>query len=398
VKTRKFIDQVVVHVRAGKGGDGSGSFRREAFVPLGGPDGGDGGRGGHVIFRGSHDVGSLINLYFAPQLFAEDGIPGGSQKKHGRNGDDLVVEIPCGTEVYNSENGVLVADIVTDGQEVIIARGGDGGLGNIHFKTSTHQAPAEHTPGMPGQEFRFQMELKTMADAGLLGFPNAGKSSLLKCISAAHPRVARYPFTTLNPIVGTIEYEDFSQLKVADVPGIIEGAASGVGLGMRFLKHIARSTVLVYVVDMAGVDNREPWQDYLKLRSEVQQYDASLLDRPSIVIANKMDISCAHENLPRFIQETGVTPVPVSALDGGDEGISRFKKELWDILKPLPKGSWTDGSESEESQTDDESVAIDAVAGSEDGIIHEDALKRAPFLDINPRKPIKKKRRTKRRG
>lgn len=397
MKTRKFIDHVVVQVRAGKGGDGSGSFRREAFVPLGGPDGGDGGRGGHVIFRGSHDVGSLINLYFAPQLFAEDGVNGSSRKKHGRNGDDLIVDVPCGTEVYDADTGALVADIIEDGPEFQLATGGERGLGNVHFKTSTHQAPTEHTPGMPGQEFRFKLELKTIADAGLLGFPNAGKSSLLKCVSDARPRVAGYPFTTLNPIVGTIEYEDFSQLKVADVPGIIEGAASGVGLGLRFLKHIARSTVLVYVIDMAGTDNREPWQDYIKLRVEVRQHDASMLERPFLVLANKMDVDQARENLPRFIQETGVTPIPLSAVDGEDDGVSRFKQALWDILKPRPKGSWGDGSVDAEDSAAADVDSMDAVAESEDGIIHEDALKHAPFLDLNPKKKINKKRRGKRR-
>ena len=397
MKIRKFIDHVVVQVRAGNGGDGSGSFRREAFVPLGGPDGGDGGRGGHVIFRGSHDVGSLINLYFAPQLFAEDGVSGASRKKHGHNGDDLIVDVPCGTEVYDVDTGSLMADIIADGEEFQLARGGDGGLGNVHFKTSTHQAPAEHTPGMVGQEFRFKLELKTIADAGLLGFPNAGKSSLLKCVSDAQPRVAGYPFTTLNPIVGTIEYEDFSQLKVADVPGIIEGAASGVGLGLRFLKHIARSTVLVYVVDMAGTDNREPWQDFIKLRAEVRQHDASMLERPCLVIANKMDVDQAQENLPRFIQETGVTPIPLSAVDESNDGVSRFKQALWDILRPRPRGSWGDGAPDDEVFVSADEQTMDAVAESEDGIIHEDALKRAPFLDLNPKKPVKKKRHGKRR-
>jgi len=397
VKIRKFIDHVVVHVRAGKGGNGSGSFRRESCIPLGGPDGGDGGRGGHVIFRGSHDVNSLINLYFAPQLFAEDGVAGGSQKKYGRNGSNLVVDVPCGTEVYNAENGRFITDIVEDGHEVTVAVGGEGGLGNVHFRTSTHQAPAEHTPGAEGGEFRLTLELKTIADAGLLGFPNAGKSSLLRCISDAHPKVASYPFTTLNPVVGTVKYDDFSQLRVADVPGIIEGAAEGVGLGLRFLKHIARSTVLVYVIDMAGTDDREPWDDYVKLRGEVEQHDASLLNRPSIVLANKMDVDQALQNLPRFIQESGVTPIPLSTLDSEDEGVLRFKKELWEILRPVPRGSWGTGPEiaaesaARIAAADPDEPAV--LAATEGGFIHEDVLKQASFLDISRSAQKKVKRR-----
>ena len=395
MKIRKFIDHVIVHVRAGKGGDGSGSFRREAFVPLGGPDGGDGGRGGHVIFRGSHDVGSLISLYFAPQRFAEHGVAGGKKRKYGRKGADLIVDVPCGTEIYDADSGKFIVDVIEDGQEVIVAKGGDGGMGNVHFRTSTHQSPTEHTPGVEGDEFKLKLELKTIADAGLLGFPNAGKSSLLKCVSDAQPKIASYPFTTLNPIVGAIKYEDFSQLRVADVPGIIEGAADGIGLGLRFLKHIARSTVLVYVIDMAGTDDREPWDDYIKLRAEVEQHDATMLDRPSIVLANKMDVDQALENLPRFIQETGLNPIPLSTLDPENEGVKSFKQQLWNILKPAPRGSWGTGSGSAEPES---SVTVDPelVMPKTDGdIIHEEALKFAPFLDLNPRKVKKNKKRRK---
>jgi GTPase len=398
VKTRKFIDQVVVHVRAGKGGDGSGSFRREACVPLGGPDGGDGGRGGHVIFRGSHDEDSLIALYFAPQLFAEDGISGGDRKMHGRNGDDLTVLVPCGTQIFDAESGHPLVDIVADGQEELIARGGVGGLGNVHFKSATHQAPTEHTPGTDGQEFRLRLELKTIADAGLIGFPNAGKSSLLQCVSAARPRVADYPFTTLNPVVGTVEYDDFAQIRVADVPGIIEGAASGVGLGLRFLKHITRSSVLVYVIDMAGVDNREPWQDYATLRGEIGQYDESLLERPFLVLANKMDMESAPENFDRFVRETGVTPLPVSALDASDEGVAHFRQTLRDIIKPQPRGSWGATTPADERSAQNGAAPPDDTPAAVNGFISADALARAPFLDLDPVKPPKRRRRTRRRG
>jgi len=383
VKTRTFVDHVVVHVRAGKGGDGSCSFRREACVPEGGPDGGDGGRGGHVIFKGSHDVDSLIALYFAPQLFAEDGVAGRGQKMYGRKGQDLIVRVPCGTSVFDTETGAQLADIVEHDQEVVIANGGKGGLGNVHFRTSTHQVPTEHTPGDDGEEFRLRLELKTIADAGLLGFPNAGKSSLLSCVSDAHPKIASYPFTTLNPIVGTIRYPDFSQLRVADVPGIIEGASAGVGLGIDFLKHLARSRVLVYVIDMAGTDNREPWKDYLTLRNEIEQHDAELLERPSLVLANKMDEDAAVKNLPKFIKKTGVTPLPVSAIDSDHPGVAQFKQRLWDILRPEPKGVW---------QSPAPRTAAEAEAFPSDGdIITEEALKRAPFLDMSRKLPKKGK-------
>ncbi len=375
---------MTVQVRAGKGGDGSSSFRREACVPEGGPDGGDGGRGGHVIFYGSHDVDSLIALYFAPLLFAEDGVAGRGQKMHGRTGNDLYVPVPCGTSVFDAETGALAADVVEDGQEVVIARGGKGGLGNVHFKTSTHQVPTEHTPGEPGEEFRLRLELKTIADAGLLGFPNAGKSSLLACVSEARPKIASYPFTTLNPIVGTIRYPDFSQLRVADVPGIIEGAASGVGLGIDFLKHIARSRVLVYVIDMAGTDNRKPWDDYLTLRCEIEQHDAALLERPALVLANKMDVDEAIANLPRFVKETGISPLPLSALDPEDAGVAVFKQSLWELLKPVPKGTW--------QAIDTTQGAVDEPVDPEADVLPERALSRAPFLDLSRKEPKKKKR------
>lgn len=375
---------MTVQVRAGKGGDGSSSFRREACVPEGGPDGGDGGRGGHVIFCGSHDVDSLIALYFAPLLFAEDGVAGRGQKMYGRAGNDLYVPVPCGTSVFDAETGALIADVVEDGQEVIIAQGGKGGLGNVHFKTSTHQVPTEHTPGELGEEFRLKLELKTIADAGLLGFPNAGKSSLLACVSEARPKIASYPFTTLNPIVGTIRYPDFSQLRVADVPGIIEGAASGVGLGIDFLKHIARSSVLVYVIDMAGTDNRKPWDDYLTLRREIEQHDAALLERPALVLANKMDEDEAIANLPRFVKKTGVSPLPLSALDPADAGVAAFKQRLWDLLKPVPKGAW--------QAVDMPPGAADEPVDQEADVLPESALLRAPFLDLSRKEPKKKKR------
>ena len=351
MKTRTFIDQVDVIVRSGKGGDGSASFRREALVAFGGPDGGDGGRGGDVVLRASTHVNSLISLYFDPKLYAEDGVPGSGKRCFGRRGKDLVVDVPCGTLVTDLDTGLVVADIVEPGQRVVIAKGGAGGYGNVHFKSSVNQAPTKHTPGGPAEERRLHFELKTIADAGLLGFPNAGKSSILTALSSATPKIASYPFTTLNPIVGTIEYDDFAQIRMADVPGIIEGASQGVGLGIAFLKHLERARVLVYMIDMAGTDNRKPWDDYRVLADEIAAFNAELPERPFLVVANKMDQAAARKNLKRFVKETGITPIALSCTPTlkdlreyadlkdypGEVGLDAFKAALRKLVNPKPR-------------------------------------------------------------
>ena len=335
MKAKTFIDQVEVIVRSGRGGDGAMSFRREALVEFGGPDGGDGGRGGDVVFKASEHVTSLLSLYYDPKCFAQDGAPGQGQKMFGKRGKDLIVPVPLGTEVYDAETGLFVADITEPGQTAIVAKGGVGGYGNVHFKSSVNQAPTEHTPGGPSEERRLRLELKTIADAGLLGFPNAGKSSLLSSLSSATPKIANYPFTTLNPMVGTIVYDDYAKIRMADVPGIIEGAAKGVGLGLDFLKHLERSHVRVYVIDMAGTDNREPWTDFKILRKEIDEYSQELAERPALVVANKLDTEAAKENLPRFVSETGVVPIAISCQTG--EGLDEFKSKLRDLVKPVAK-------------------------------------------------------------
>lgn len=335
MKAKTFIDQIEVIVRSGKGGDGSMSMRREALVEFGGPDGGDGGRGGDVVFKASEHINSLLALYYDPKCFAQDGGNGQGQKMYGKRGKDLVVPVPLGTEVYDVETDLLVADITEPGQSVVIAKGGAGGFGNVHFKSSVNQAPTEHTPGGAPEERRLRLELKTIADAGLLGFPNAGKSSLLTVLSSATPKIANYPFTTLNPMVGTILYPDYAKIAMADVPGIIEGAAKGVGLGLAFLKHLERSKVLVYVIDMAGTDNREPWNDFDVLKKEIEEYSTELAERPYLVVANKMDEAAAKENLPRFVEETGVTPICISC--ESREGLDAFKTELRTLVNPKTK-------------------------------------------------------------
>jgi GTP-binding protein len=370
MKAKSFIDQVEVLVRSGKGGDGSASFRREALVEFGGPDGGDGGRGGDVVFKASEHINSLLSLYYDPKCFAQDGAPGQGQKMFGKRGKDLVVPVPLGTEVYDVETGLLVADITKPGQTVIVAKGGGGGYGNVHFKSSVNQAPTERTLGGEPEERRLRLELKTIADAGLLGFPNAGKSSLLTVLSSATPKIASYPFTTLNPIVGTVQYDDFAKIAMADVPGIIEGAAKGVGLGLAFLKHLERSRVLVYVIDMQGTDNREPWEDYRILKKEIDEYSVELSSRPFIVVANKMDGDSAEENLKRFISETGVDPIAIScqSLDG----IDVFKAKLREIVNPKTKFHHTHADTPDISQMPD-------TTGDE---IPAEALRFATFLKI----------------
>ena len=351
MKNKTFIDQVDVIVRSGKGGDGAATFRREALVAFGGPDGGDGGRGGDVVLRASTHVNSLISLYYDPKLFAEPGVPGSGGRCYGRRGKDLVVDVPCGTLVTDLETGLVVADITAPGQKVIVAKGGAGGFGNVHFKSSVNQAPTEHTKGGEAEEKRLHLELKTIADAGLLGFPNAGKSSLLTRLSSATPKIASYPFTTLNPMVGTIEYADFAQVRMADVPGIIEGASRGVGLGLAFLKHLERAHVLVYVLDMAGTDNRKPWDDYNVLAKEIADYNADLAARPCLVLGNKMDTAAGRKNLKRFVKETGIRPIAISCEPtlkdlreyadlkdyDGLVGLDAFKDELRKLINPKPR-------------------------------------------------------------
>jgi GTP-binding protein len=380
VKTRQFVDCVSVHIRAGRGGSGSGSFRREAHVERGGPDGGDGGRGGHVIFRGDTNEDSLIRLYYSPMLFADPGGPGRGQQMHGRNGADLIVNVPRGTSVFNEETGALCFDITDEGQEVIIARGGSGGMGNIHWKTSTHQAPTEFTPGLDGEEFRIRLELKVIADLGLVGFPNAGKSSLLAALSDARPKIGSYPFTTLNPIIGAVQFEDFSQVSLADVPGIVEGAHEGVGLGLEFLRHLARAKALIFIVDTAGVDGRNPWDDYRALRREIRLFDPALLKRPILLVANKMDLPEAEANLDRLNRSARRQAIPVSIADGN--GLTELRDRIKKLIKPVAPGSAVPQlAKAAEPDVD------------EHAIVTAEKFAKASFLDVTPPSTYKKRRR-----
>lgn len=326
MKSPTFIDRVQIEVHAGRGGDGCASFRREKYIPYGGPDGGDGGKGGDVILRGSKDVDSLRHLYYQPIQRAEHGGPGRSKQCYGRCGQNRVVPVACGTEVWDIDTGDKLGEVLAEGEELVVARGGRGGLGNMHFMSSTHQAPRECTPGADGEEKHLRLELKLISDVGLVGYPNAGKSTLLGKISAAHPKVASYPFTTLHPVIGTVIYDDYRTIRVADIPGLIDGAHEGVGLGHDFLRHIERTRFLVMLIDLSGMDGRKPADDYLGLRRELELYDPALAARPFLVVCNKMDRPEAQANLAAFKRATRTKPLLISADTG--EGVAALCEEL----------------------------------------------------------------------
>lgn len=336
MKTHKFVDHVKIYVKGGDGGNGCTSFRREKYVPLGGPDGGDGGRGGNVILKASMDVDSLLRLYYLPHQKAGSGTHGKGQDMYGRKGDDCIVTVPCGTEVWDFETGKLLADLTRPGDTLLAARGGTGGLGNVHWHSNSNRVPRIHTDGDKGEEKTLRLELKLLADVGLIGTPNAGKSSLLGAISHAHPKVAPYPFTTINPVVGTVKFDDFTTISVADVPGIIENAHLGAGLGVDFLRHLERSNALVHVVDMASTEGRDPVEDFRKIRNELKLYKADLTERPYLVAANKMDLPEAEALLKTFKRKTRTKPLKISCLTG--EGIPEFIAALRELVeKSRPK-------------------------------------------------------------
>jgi GTP-binding protein len=291
-----FVDIARLRVRAGHGGRGAASFRREPFVPRGGPDGGDGGRGGSVVLHATPDAASLVAYVGGRQWRAEDGRPGAKSRKSGRTGADLRLAVPVGTVVVDEESGAVVANLEAPGAEAVVARGGAGGRGNVHFRSSVQQSPQLAEPGLPGQERALRLELKLIADVGLVGPPNAGKSSLLRAVSAATPRVAAYPFTTLDPELGVVELADGRRLVLADIPGLIEGAARGAGLGHRFLRHVERTRVLLYLVDGSDPD---PWAALDAVRREVAEYEPALAARPALVAVNKVDLPAVRELLAR---------------------------------------------------------------------------------------------------
>jgi GTPase len=407
-----FIDEIKVYARAGHGGKGAVAFHREAYIPKGGPSGGNGGRGGSVILQADHDLNNLIGQYYIPRLIAQPGEAGMGKGMDGHAGKDLIVKVPVGTLVWKLEDpnkleaveepeskdastgedesdnededeesappakaafkiatgarpvlrqsggeraleippepdekthkkdaqkGELLADLTEHGQQFVLCKGGRGGLGNRNFATARHQTPRFAQPGEPGDEGNFLLELRIMADVGLVGYPNAGKSTLLTAISKARPKVAPYPFTTLHPQIGIVEYaEDWHRLTVCDIPGLIEGAHQNVGLGHEFLRHIKRCKILVLLLDMAGTDGRNPWDDYKQLLTELELYDPTLVEKPIYVVANKMDEPTAEENLKKFkrrIKKVRVLPIAAAF----DEGIDLFKKLIRQAVEDANK-------------------------------------------------------------
>ena len=390
-----FVDEIKIYARAGHGGKGCVAFHREAFVPKGGPSGGNGGRGASVILQADHDLNNLIQQYYVPRLIAQDGDNGMGKGMDGHAGKDLIIKVPCGTLVWQLKDttppietkmsspddedddddekpmlssstshrsvirssggykaqeidlsaegesaveesaetqGELVADLTEHGQQFILCKGGRGGLGNRNFATARHQTPRFAQPGEPGTEGEYRLELRVMAEVGLVGYPNAGKSTLLTAISKARPKVAPYPFTTLHPQIGIVEYADWKRLTVCDVPGLIEGAHQNVGLGHAFLRHIQRCKILVLLLDMAGTDNRNPWDDYKQLLKELELYDPELLEKPRLVVANKMDEAVAEANLKQFKKKIKkVSVLPISA--AFDEGVEKFRNTIREMVE-----------------------------------------------------------------
>jgi GTP-binding protein len=331
-----FVDQAKIRVKGGDGGRGMVAFHTEKYVTNGGPDGGDGGKGGDVVMFATDNVSTLSNFRFRRKFFADNGENGGNRKMFGRGGQDLRLPVPVGTIIREIETGRIIADFVSVGQECIIANGGKGGQGNIHFCNSVRQAPNFARAGIPGEEYELQIELKLIADVGLVGLPNAGKSTLLSVISAARPKIANYPFTTLEPILGVVNLDDASFV-VADIPGLIEGAHEGAGLGHDFLRHIERTRLLIHVVDVSGEEGRDPLDDFDKITDELRLYDRTLLDRPRIVVANKID-QTDPKQLKKFVsamKKLGLTVFPVSAAIA--EGTKELVQAVAAILPTIPR-------------------------------------------------------------
>ena len=330
-----FVDVAKIFIKAGKGGDGAVSFHREKFVAAGGPDGGDGGKGGDVLFLADDNLSTLMDFKYKRKYTAEPGANGSGKRCTGKNGEDLIIRVPRGTLVKEAKSGQLMADISGD-KPVVVAKGGRGGWGNVHFASPTRQIPKFAKPGFPGEEFELQLELKLIADVGLIGFPNVGKSTLISVISAAKPKIANYHFTTLTPVLGVVQVGPEASFVAADIPGLIEGASEGVGLGHDFLRHVERCRLLLHVVDVSGSECRDPIEDFEKINEELAKFSPALAERPQIVVGNKCDLATEEqiETFKNYVEGKGLTFVPISAATM--QGVRELPGLVYNRLKDIP--------------------------------------------------------------
>lgn len=360
-----FIDIVKIYIKAGSGGNGSVSFRREKYVPSGGPDGGDGGNGGDVVVVVNTGKHTLTDFRFKKSFKAESGVDGRGRKMHGKKGEDLIIEVPPGTIIRDSESNRVIADLTEPGQRKVLAYGGRGGRGNAVFATATRQAPRFAKGGKKGQEAWVILELKSIADVGLIGFPNVGKSTMLASLTSSRPKIANYHFTTLVPNLGVVKTKFGREFVMADIPGIIEGAHEGVGLGIDFLRHIERTRVLVHVLDASGIEGRDPVEDFYAINKELQAFSPELANRPQVVAANKMDIPSGKENISRLeeaLQDKNIKVFPVSAATG--KGFDELTLELAKMLEELPElESFEEDLTWMDEDIEDQSIEIDFVDG-----------------------------------
>lgn len=355
-----FIDVAKIHLKAGKGGDGAVAFRREKYEPSGGPYGGDGGDGGNIILQGDEGIRTLMDFRYKRHYKAEDGENGKTKKQYGRKGKDLILRVPVGTLVKDAETGKVIVDIKEHNQQFVIARGGKGGRGNAKFATSTRRAPRFAEPGRKGEERTIILELKLLADVGLVGFPNVGKSTILSILTDAKPKIANYHFTTLNPNLGVVRVDVDKSFVIADIPGLIEGAHKGAGLGLDFLRHIERTRLLVHVLDASGIEGRDPIEDFYKINDELYQYNEKLKEKPQIIACNKMDLPTAKdwfEKIKEGLEPKGYKIFPISAATR--EGIDKLKYAIWEELSQIET----------EYETFDEPLDIELEPEKEDEII-----------------------------
>lgn len=332
----RFVDEAKIFVKSGSGGDGCVSFRREKFVPKGGPNGGDGGNGGDVVIVANSQLSSLVDIRYKKHYRAKNGENGKGKDQHGKTAPDLVVPVPLGTVVRNVASGEILGDLTKDKQRLVVARGGKGGKGNTRFASSTNRTPRFATDGKPGEEYELQLELKILADVGLLGFPNAGKSTFISKVSAARPRIADYPFTTLVPNLGVVEYGEYKSFVLADIPGIIEGAHEGVGLGIQFLKHVERTHLLIHMLDLTPLPGRNPVDDYIKMNHELESYSKELAKKPQIVVLNKIDIPGSEKivaDAEEYFRKNETDVYRISALKG--EGTRELVYKVAELLETL---------------------------------------------------------------